>query len=82
LMFAYILRSIKDGTYYYGSTKDLESRLKEHNNGKVKYTKGHRPYKLHYLEEFSARKEAFERERFFKSIDGYNWLKENGIILK
>jgi len=35
---------------------------------------------LHYFEEFATRKEAFERERFFKSIDGYNWLKEKGII--
>ena len=80
LMFAYILRSTKDGTYYYGSTKDLECRLMEHNNGKVKYTKGHRHYKLHYFEEFATRKEAFNRERFFKTIDGYNWLKEKGII--
>lgn len=79
-MYAYILKSIKDGTYYYGSTADVIQRIKKHNNGKVKYTKGHRPYKLHYHEEFKTRKEAIARESFFKSIDGYNWLKTKGII--
>ena len=49
--------------------------LKIHNAGKVKYTKGHRPYVLHYHETFATRREAFAREKFFKSIDGYNWLR-------
>ncbi len=33
-------------------------------------------------EEFAAKEEAGERERFFKSIDGYVWLKQQGIIAK
>jgi len=80
LYFVYILKSQKDFTYYYGSTKDISKRLETHNSGKVKYTKGHLPYKLLYFEEFSTRKEAMERERYFKTIDGYNWLKLNKII--
>ncbi|MDQ7815624.1 MAG: GIY-YIG nuclease family protein [Melioribacteraceae bacterium] len=79
-MFAYVLRSIKDGSHYYGSTANLVSRLKDHNGGKVKYTKGHRPYELNYYEEFATRQQAITKERFFKSIDGYNWLKSKGII--
>ena len=47
MFYAYILKSLKDQTYYYGSTEDLQDRIKSHNAGKVKYTKGHRPYKLH-----------------------------------
>jgi len=35
---------------------------------------------LHYFEEFETRSEAFKRERFFKSIDGYNYLKSQKII--
>ena len=77
---AYILRSERDGTYYYGSTENLEKRLKEHNSGEVKYTKGHRPYLVHHVEMFDTRREAGQRERFFKSIDGYRWLREQGII--
>ena len=76
----YILKSEKDNTHYYGHTKNLQSRLKLHNSGKVKYTKGHIPYKLIYFEEYETRSEANKRELFFKSIDGYNWLKNARII--
>jgi len=80
MFIAYILRSEKDNTYYYGSTNDLTNRIKYHNSGKVRYTKGHLPYKFHYSESFETRSEAMARERFFKSIDGYNWLKKEKII--
>jgi putative endonuclease len=79
MYFAYILKSLSHGTYYYGSTINLESRLNDHNSGKVKYTKGRRPWILHFWEEFDTRSEAFRRERFFKTIDGYNFLKNKGI---
>ena len=77
--FAYILKSQKTGRYYYGSAENLESRLDAHNSGKVQATKGYRPYVLHYSEEFETRSEAFRREKFFKTIDVYNWLKQNKI---
>jgi len=80
MFYAYILKSIKDTTYYYGLTKDLEARIRMHNSGQVRYTKGHKPYVLHYYENYETRKEAAARERFFKSIDGYNWLRANKII--
>ena len=80
MFYAYILKSLKDKTYYYGSTKDLEARIRTHNSGKVRYSKGHKPYQLHYYEIYETRKEAGARERFFKSIDGYTWLRANKII--
>ena len=80
MFYAYILKSRKDGTFYKGSTKNIEERIRIHNSGKEKYTKGHRPNTLHYYEEFKTRKEAVFRERFFKSIEGYNWLKSKKII--
>jgi len=54
--------------------------LKTHNSGKSRYTKGRRPWKIHYFEEYSTRSEAVQREKFFKSIDGFNFLKERKII--
>jgi putative endonuclease len=45
----------------------------------VSYTKGHLPYVIHYYESFNSREEAIQREKFFKTIEGYKWLKENGI---
>jgi putative endonuclease len=77
--FTYILKSEKDGKYYYGSCENIEIRLCEHNEGKVKATKFRRPFFLHYFEEFETRSEAYRRELFFKSIDGYKWLKEQKI---
>jgi putative endonuclease len=76
----YVLQSQKDGTYYYGHTKDLEHRLKEHNNGRVRYTKARRPWKIFYFEEYETKSLAYQREMFFKSINGYNYLRQSGII--
>ena len=78
--YSYILKSSKDGKYYYGSTKNIESRLKKHNNGEVRSTKSRIPLTLHFFETFSTRSEAYKREQFYKSIEGYNWLKSMQII--
>jgi putative endonuclease len=60
--FVYILQSIKDKTYYVGSTQDLDSRLERHNQGRVAYTKPKRPWKLIYSEEHPDRTSAAKRE--------------------
>ena len=77
--YTYILKSVRDTKYYYGSCEDFEKRLLEHNDGKVKATKFRSPFVLHYFEKFETRSEAYKRELFFKSIDGYKWLKEQKI---
>jgi len=77
--FVYILKSQKDQGYYYGFTTDIETRLRFHNEGLVRSTKGRRPFTLHYFEEMNSKSDALKREKFFKSIDGYNYLKDNGI---
>jgi putative endonuclease len=71
---------MKDGRYNYGHTANLEPRLEQHNRGKVRSTKGRIPLVLHYYETFETKSEAAKRELFFKSIDGYIFLKENKII--
>ena len=43
MFYSYILRSLKDGKYYYGSAEDLDLRLAKHNKGDVRSTKGRRP---------------------------------------
>ena len=79
MFISYILKSGKTGRYYYGSTSDMAARLKAHNGGKVKSTKGGRPWTVHYMESHETRRQALKRERFFKSIEGYRFLKESGI---
>jgi putative endonuclease len=78
--YVYILRSGADGGYYYGSTSDLQKRIKEHNSGRVKSTRSRRPMILHYHEEFADKAEALKRERYFKKRSGYRWLKSRGLI--
>ncbi|WP_234573052.1 GIY-YIG nuclease family protein [Rhodohalobacter sp. 614A] len=80
LFSVYILRSTKTGNHYYGHTKNLEKRLKAHNDGKVRSTKAYRPWKIIYTEKFLTTSEAFRRELFFKSIEGYQYLKKEKII--
>ncbi|MES2515197.1 MAG: GIY-YIG nuclease family protein [Bacteroidota bacterium] len=80
--FTYILISQKDSRYYYGYTSNLYERLSRHNSGMVRSTKARIPFKIHYFEEFNSKTEAIKRENFFKSIDGYNWLRDQNIITK
>jgi putative endonuclease len=55
----YILQSIQDGSFYYGHSKNLDQRLVEHNNGRVRYTKARRPWKVYYFEEFETKSQAY-----------------------
>lgn len=49
--YTYILEC-SDGNYYTGSTKDLENRLQQHQNGEgANHTKKRLPVKLVYVEE-------------------------------
>ncbi len=70
MYYVYILESEKSGRHYIGSTANLERRLAEHNEGKVKSTKRYRPWKIIYTEEFSTKTEALKRERKIKSYKG------------
>ncbi len=64
----YILISEKDKGLYVGCTSNLEKRLKRHNDGKVKSTKGRRPFNCLYQEIYEDKGEAYNRERFLKSL--------------
>ena len=65
--YVYILESLKDGTYYIGSTNNLKDRINRHNQGRVKYTKPKRPWKLVYSEEHPDRSRAANREYAIKN---------------
>jgi putative endonuclease len=79
LAYTYILEC-SDGTYYTGSTIDLERRLSEHQNGKgAKYTRARLPLKLIYYEEYPQVREAFHRE---KQIQSWNRKKKIALVEK
>ena len=62
----YILKCA-DGSYYTGSTNNLDSRITQHIRGEgCEYTRKRLPVKLVYTEEFQSEHEAFLRERQVK----------------
>jgi predicted GIY-YIG superfamily endonuclease len=71
----YALLSKKNGDFYVGMALNAENRLKEHNSGKSKYTKGLRPWKIFRIEYFPDWKEARVREKYLKSGIGKEFLK-------
>ncbi len=74
----YILYSTRFDKYYIGYTHNLIERMRSHNElGKKGYTKKYRPWEVVYLEFFKTKKEAMQREKFFKSGKGREWRKAN-----
>jgi putative endonuclease len=69
MYFTYILRCA-DGTYYVGSTNDLDRRVYQHNHAKsgAHYTKIRRPVVLKYCEDFATMSEARKREYALKQL--------------
>jgi putative endonuclease len=66
--FVYILLC-EDGSFYTGSTQNLNNRVRLHKNGKgAKYTKSHKPRKVAFVELFESRSEALKRERRIKKM--------------
>ena len=76
MFFVYVLRSLRDGKYYTGSTSDLHRRLQEHNAGRAKSTRNRRPFEVSHVEEFETREEAESREKYLKCGKGREELKE------
>lgn len=75
--FVYILEC-SDGSYYTGSTIDIQLRLQQHQNGEgANHTKKRLPVKLVYLKEFTRIDLAFNRE---KQIQGWSRKKKEALI--
>lgn len=62
----YILQSERNNRYYVGSTKNLDRRLKEHKNGKSKFTKLVLPIKLVFRQKFNDIRIARKVEYWLK----------------
>ncbi len=59
----------EDGSYYIGSSNDVEKRFKDHLNGKGgRYTTSHKPVKLVYKEELVNKSGALIREAQLKKL--------------
>jgi putative endonuclease len=73
----YILRCA-DGSYYVGSTKNLERRMEQHQSGKgAKYTSRRLPVELVYAEEYERVSDAYYRE---KQVQNWSRAKREALI--
>ncbi len=66
MFYVYVLLSTVNRDVYVGFSTDLRVRFSEHNAGKVKSTKGYRPWKLIYYEAYASRQDATRREKQLK----------------
>jgi len=75
--YLYILQC-SDGSYYTGSTNNLDLRIAQHQNGEgAVYTKLRLPVKLVFYEEFERIDEAFRKE---KQVQGWSRRKKEALI--
>jgi len=77
MAWVYILECA-DGTYYVGSTVDIERRVSEHQMGEgAAYTKRRRPVKLIWCADFDRVDEAFA---FEKRVQGWSRRKREALM--
>jgi len=74
--FVYILEC-SDGTYYTGSTTDLERRLLEHEFGGSAYTRERLPVRLVWFEETEHVADAYSLER---RLHGWSHAKKKALV--
>ena len=70
MFYTYIIKSLKDDSYYTGHAEDLKIRLKQHNAGKTRSTKTKTPWQMVYQEAFKTKSEAYRRELQIKKYKG------------
>ena len=73
----YILRC-SDGSYYVGSTRDLEARMQQHASGEgSRYTSTRLPVELVFVHECATVAEAYAAE---KRVQGWGRAKREALI--
>ena len=70
MYYCYILLSSKSHIFYFGSAKNLELRIRQHNTGEVKSTKSYIPWKLVFYSAFDTIKKAKDFELYLKTGSG------------
>ena len=75
LFYTYVLVG-ENGSLYKGFTNNLKRRFEQHCNGTgADYTKKYKPLGVIYYEVLPTQEEAVNREKYFKSGCGREWLK-------
>jgi putative endonuclease len=73
MAFGYILRD-RNGRFYFGSTNNLDRRLKEHLSGHSLYTSNVLPVELIFSQEFEDISNARKAETWLKKQKNSNFI--------
>ncbi len=76
MWYVYILKSMKEGWYYVGSTNDLERRWREHTEGKCEPTRHRRPLQMEAYIAVQQEATARSLEIYLKSGSGKATLRK------
>jgi putative endonuclease len=76
--YVYILRSLRNGRYYVGSSSDPERRLVAHNAGEVRATRYLLPWETVYREQHPDGRSARQREYQIKRMKSRKYI--DGLI--
>jgi len=81
--YVYILKSLRDGRYYVGSTKNLHNRIVHHQKGFTPSTKKFGGVKLVFKQEYDSLTKARSIEKKLKKLKRRDYLEKiinDGII--
>ena len=73
--YVYILKSEK-GSFYIGSTNDLDKRLKQHLNGHTQTTRQRKIYRLIFSQRYDSLAEARKIERKIKNFKRKDFIEK------
>jgi putative endonuclease len=71
MYYCYVLRSLKDKTFYIGSTTNLKKRIEKHNRKEVSYSSTRAPFELAWYAAFKTKSKAVKFEMYLKSSSGF-----------
>ena len=75
MYYTYVLKGKEGKEFYTGATSNIEKRIVEHNEGRVRSTKHKRPVGLVYFEACLDKDDAFRRERYLKTGMGKRYIR-------
>ncbi|MDP3764450.1 MAG: GIY-YIG nuclease family protein [bacterium] len=79
MYYVYVLKSLRDNSFYKGVTADLKKRILEHNSGLAKYSSFKKPFKLVWYSAFSNKEKAYKFEKYIKSGSGFAFVNKHLI---
>ncbi|MCC5907133.1 MAG: GIY-YIG nuclease family protein [Balneolaceae bacterium] len=73
----YVLHSPDYDKIYIGYTRNLQERMRSHNElGTKGWTIKYRPWKIVHTEEYATKQEAMAREKQLKGGQGRAWIRQ------